>query len=144
MARGGAADEYINRLRSVPLFAECDESELREVASLGTEVSVPAGRQLMVEGDGAHEAFLLEDGHALATRGGKEIARFGPGDFFGEMALIANRPRSATVVAEDEVTVRAFHTSEFRQMMQDVPSIALKILATMAERLLDSEDAPTH
>ena len=143
MAKGDTHD-YLDRLRAVPLFAECDASELREVASLGTEVSVPAGQQLMAEGDAALEAFLLVEGHATVTREGKELARFGPGDFFGEMALLGNRPRSATVVADDDVTVRAFHTAEFRQMMNDVPSIAVKILRTTAERLLDAEDAPTH
>lgn len=140
----GVADEYLDRLRSVSLFSECDDAELRHIAGLGTEVTVPAGKQLMTEGEAAHEAFLLMAGHASATRGGQPLARFGPGDFFGEMALLGNRPRSATVVADDEVTVRAFHSAEFRRMMDDVPSIAVKILRTTAERLLDAEDSATH
>jgi CRP-like cAMP-binding protein len=139
-----SSDEYLDRLRSVPLFAECDDAELKQIAGLGTEINVSSGQALTTEGGAAHEAFLLMDGHATATRGGKQIATFGPGDFFGEMALIGNRPRSATVTADDDLTVRAFHQTEFRQMMNDVPSIAVGILRTMAERLLDAEDVATH
>jgi len=144
MAKGGATDGYLERLRSVPLFAECDDAELRQVGTLGTEITLPAGRVLTTEGERGQEAFLLEEGQAVATRGGQEIARFGPGDFFGEMALIGDRPRSATVTTESEVLVRAFHSSEFRRMMIDVPSIALRILTTMASRLASAEDAATH
>jgi CRP-like cAMP-binding protein len=139
-----SSDEYLERLRSVPLFAECDDAELTQIAGLGAEISLPAGQELTREGDVAHEAFLLMDGHATAVRGGTQIATFGPGDFFGEMALIGNRPRSATVTADDQVTIRAFHQTEFRQMMGEVPSIAVGILRIMAERLLEAEDAPTH
>jgi CRP-like cAMP-binding protein len=139
-----SSDEYLDRLRSVPLFAECNDGELQQIAGLGTEISLPAGRTLMTEGETAREAFLLEAGHVTVTRRGAEVARFGPGDFFGEMALIGNRPRTATVVADDDITVRAFHQTEFRQMMNEVPSIAVGLLQTMAERLLESEDAATH
>lgn len=140
----GASDEYLDRLRSVSLFSECDDDELQEIARLGTEVTLAGGRTIMNEGDPAQEAFLVMEGHATATRAGAELARFGPGDFFGEMALLGNRPRSATVVSDEQLTLRAFHRTEFRQMMEDVPSIATKILRITAERLLDSEDSATH
>jgi CRP-like cAMP-binding protein len=139
-----SSDEYLDRLRSVPLFAQCTDAELKQIAGLGTEISLPAGQTLMTEGETAREAFLLEAGHVTVTRHGAGVARFGPGDFFGEMALIGNRPRTATVVADDEITVRAFHQTEFRQMMNEVPSIAVGLLQTMAERLLEAEDAATH
>lgn len=140
----GSSNDYLDRLRSVPLFAACDDGELAQVAGLGAEISVPDGQELTREGDVAHEAFLLVDGRATASRDGVPIAHFEPGDFFGEMALIANRPRSATVVANGPTTVRAFHQTEFRRMMTEVPTIAVGILRVMAERLLDAEDAPTH
>jgi CRP-like cAMP-binding protein len=140
----GVPKEYLERLRAVPLFSGCDDDELNRIAGLGTEVNVSAGQILMKEGDGAHEAFLLMSGRATATRSGKAIATFGPGDFFGEMALIGDRPRSATVVADEDGMVWAFHSAEFRSMMHEVPSIAVKVLWTTAERLLDAEDAPTH
>lgn len=140
----GVSKEILERLRAVPLFSQCDNDELAEIAGLGTEVNVTAGQTLMTEGEGAHEAFLLMQGRATASRGGERLAEFGPGDFFGEMALIGNKPRSATVVADEDGVVWAFHSAEFRRMMHDVPSIAVKILWTTAERLLDAEDAPTH
>jgi CRP/FNR family transcriptional regulator, cyclic AMP receptor protein len=140
----GAPKEVLEKLRAVPLFSECNDKELQEIAGLGTELSVSAGRELMKQGEPAHEAFLLMSGTASVTRDGATIATFGPGDFFGEMALIGNRPRTATVTADTDATVWVFHSAEFKQMMNDVPGIAVKILWIMAERLLDAEDAATH
>lgn len=140
----GVPKEYLDKLRAVPLFAECDDRELKEIAGLGTELAVEAGRALMREGDPAHEAFLLVSGSVSVTRHGDTIATFGPGDFFGEMALIGNRARTATVTADTDAVVRVFHSAEFKQMMTDVPGLAVKILWIMAERLLDAEDAATH
>jgi CRP/FNR family transcriptional regulator, cyclic AMP receptor protein len=130
---------YLDRLRAVPLFANCDVDELTQIAALGTEVSVPNGQTLMTEGDASQDAYLVMSGHATCSKDGVEVARFGPGDFFGEMALIGNRPRSATVVADGPLSVRAFHVSEFRRMMHDVPGIAVKILWVTAERLFEAD-----
>lgn len=135
---------YLDRLRAVPLFAACDENELNELAAIGTEVAVPNGERLMAEGDHSRDAYLVMSGSATCLKGGVEIAHFGPGDFFGEMALIGDRPRSATVVADDDLSVRAFHAGEFRQLLTDVPGIAVKVLWATAERLMDAETAPTH
>ena len=135
---------YLDRLRAVPLFAACDEKELNELAAIGTEVAVPSGESLMAEGDHSRDAYLVMSGSATCLKGGVEIAHFGPGDFFGEMALIGDRPRSATVVADDDLSVRAFHAGEFRQLLTDVPGIAVKVLWATAERLMDAETAPTH
>jgi len=135
---------YLDRLRAVPLFAACDEKELNELAAIGTEVAVPSGERLMAEGDHSRDAYLVMSGSATCLKGGVAIAHFGPGDFFGEMALIGDRPRSATVVADDDLSVRAFHAGEFRQLLTDVPGIAVKVLWATAERLMDAETAPTH
>lgn len=139
-----ASKAYLERLRQVPLFAACDDNELTELAAIGTEVGVPNGEQVMGQGDHSRDAYLVMSGSATCLRDGVEVARFGPGDFFGEMALIGDRPRSATVVANDDLSVRAFHASEFRRLLDDVPSIAVKVLWATAERLIDSESAPTH
>jgi len=139
-----ASKAYLERLRQVPLFAACDDKELTELAAIGTEVGVPSGAKVMSQGDHSRDAYLVMSGSATCLRDGVELARFGPGDFFGEMALIGDRPRSATVVANDDLSVRAFHASEFRRLLNDVPSIAVKVLWATAERLIDSESAPTH
>jgi CRP/FNR family transcriptional regulator, cyclic AMP receptor protein len=136
--------EYLDRLREVPLFAGCDDKELTELAAIGTEVSVPEGETVMLQGDHSRDAYLVMSGSATCLKDGNELARFGPGDFFGEMALIGDRPRSASVVANEGLSVRAFHGSEFRRLLNDVPTIAVKVLWATAERLIDAETAPTH
>jgi CRP-like cAMP-binding protein len=141
MAHG---DEYLERLAGVPLFADLDKHELKAVASLGTEITVDAGRELTHEGDAANEAFLVLEGTARCTRDGVELATFGPGDFFGEMALLAHGPRTATVTATSTVSVRAFHKTEFDQLIEQSPKVAVKILRTTAQRLLHAEDSPHH
>jgi CRP/FNR family cyclic AMP-dependent transcriptional regulator len=143
MARGTSKD-YLNDLAKVPLFSQCSRDELETIATLGTEVEVEAGRVLMEQGDAAREAFLVREGEAVCEKDGDEVARFGPGDFFGEMALISHGPRTATVTAATPMTLRAFHVTEFNQLLHDTPSIAVKILLATAERLLHAEQAPTH
>ena len=143
MARG-ISKNYLNDLASVPLFSACTQEELENIATLGTEVEVEAGRVLMTQGDPAREAFLVQEGEAVCEKDGDEVARFGPGDFFGEMALISHGPRTATVTATTAMKLRAFHVTEFNQLLHDSPSIAVKILTATAERLLHVEDSPTH
>jgi len=137
-------DEYLDRLGGVSLFSDLDRHELEAVASLGTDVSVEAGRELAHEGDAASEAFLVLDGTATCTRGGEVLATFGPGDFFGEMALLVHGHRTATVTADTPMSVRAFHKSEFDELLDRSPKVAVKILRTTAVRLLHAEDSPNH
>ena len=137
-------DDYLNRLADVPLFADLDRKHLEAVASLGTDISIEEGRELAHEGDTAAEAFLVLEGTARAERGGEDIATFGPGDFFGEMALLVHGPRTATVVATSPMEVRAFHKSEFDDLLDRSPEVAVKILRTTAERLLTAEDSAHH
>ncbi len=136
--------EYLDRLAAVPLFADLDKDELAAVAALGTDVDVDEGRVLATEGDVGSEAFLILSGSASCQRNGQEIATFGPGDFFGEMALLVHGPRTATIVATSPTSVRAFHRSEFDSLLDRSPKVGVKILRTTAERLLHAEDSPHH
>ena len=136
--------EYLDRLAAVPLFADLDKDDLDAVASLGTDVDVEAGRVLAAEGDVGSEAFLILSGSAVCTRDGEEIATFGPGDFFGEMALLVHGPRTATITTTSPTSVRAFHRSEFDSLLDSSPTVGVKILRTTAERLLQAEDSPHH
>ena len=136
--------EYLDRLAAVPLFADLDQDELEAVAALGTDVDVEAGRELAKEGDVGSEAFLILEGSAVCTRGGEEIATFGPGDFFGEMALLVHGHRTATITTTSQTSVRAFHRSEFDSLLDPSPKVGVKILRTTAERLLHAEDSPHH
>jgi CRP-like cAMP-binding protein len=87
------------RLRAIPVFASLDEETLRSVAVFARESSVPAGKQIVNEGDYAHEFMAIEEGTADVIRGGDTIATLGPGDFFGEIGVVEKTLRTASVVA---------------------------------------------
>ena len=87
------------RLRAIPVFASLDEQTLRGIATFATESSVPAGRQLVREGDYAYEFIAIEEGEAEVIQGDERIATLGPGDFFGEIAVLEKTLRTASVVA---------------------------------------------
>lgn len=137
-------DGYLKHLADVSLFADLDQDELEAVAGLGTDIEVEEGRELARQGDSASEAFLVLSGTASCVRDGEEIATFGPGDFFGEMALLVHGHRTATITATSPMSVRAFHKSEFDSLLDRAPTVAVKILRTTAQRLLRAEDSPHH
>jgi CRP-like cAMP-binding protein len=87
------------RLKAIPVFASLDDETLRAVATFATETSVPAGKHLLNEGDYAYEFMAIEEGEAEVVRGGERLATLGPGDFFGEIALLEKTMRMASVVA---------------------------------------------
>src|ERR687894_2357090 len=87
------------RLREIPLFAGLGKKERREVAKQADEVDVEPGRHLVREGEFAYEFFAIEEGTAEVRRGDQLLAELGPGDFFGEMGLLEDTRRNATVVA---------------------------------------------
>ena len=128
-------DEYLERLAQVRLFADLDRHELEAVSGLGTDVQVEAGRELVREGDPAAEAFLVLEGTASCRRGDEEIATFGPGDFFGEMALIDDAPRSATAITLEPSETWTLHREEFIQYLTDNPDFALHVLKTLARHI---------
>ncbi len=87
------------RLEAIPVFASLDDEALRGVATFATETSVSAGKELVREGDYAYELMVIEEGEAEVVRGGEPVATLGPGDFFGEIAVLERTLRTATVVA---------------------------------------------
>jgi CRP/FNR family transcriptional regulator, cyclic AMP receptor protein len=137
-------DPKLDRLAEVQLFSACSKRELERIAALTEEVQAPAGKVLMRQGDPGREAFVILDGTARATVRGKSSTKMGPGACFGEMALLHSAPRSATVTAESDMRLVVLSSREFSTLIEDVPSVARKVLAAMAERLRDAERAQPH
>ena len=125
----------IELLKKVPLFAGCSKSELRELATTADEIDLRDGHVLTKEGRPGREFFVLVAGTARVTRNGKQIADLGTGDWFGEIALLTDAPRTATVTATSPVDVLVITDRGFRRVVESMPSIALKVLACVGERL---------
>jgi CRP-like cAMP-binding protein len=126
----------IDLIKGVPLFAGASKAELAKIAGIADEVDLPAGRTLITEGDSAREFFVLIDGTADVTQGGKQIGKMmGPGDFFGEIALVAKAPRTATITTTSPVRALVITDRAFRQLLDESPEIAVGVLTTLAERL---------
>mgnify|MGYP003351628050 CR=1 FL=1 len=115
-----------------------EDVEFDHVAALVTELEVPAGTEFMTEGSIAHEFVIIESGSAAVKKGGKKLASIGPGDVVGELALILRRPRNATVVASEDVTMLVVDSRSFERLLEEVPGLARRLLTTVAERLADN------
>ncbi|MGQ0669979.1 MAG: Crp/Fnr family transcriptional regulator [Actinomycetota bacterium] len=123
-----------DRLKSIPLFSDLSRHGRAEIARWADEVDVPAGKHLVDQGDFAYEFFVIEDGHAEVTAGGKRLADLGPGEFFGEIALIEADRRTASVVALSPMAVIVMHARDFRAMEAEMPKVAERIQQKLRER----------
>ena len=131
----GKRDQYLKHLAEVPMFSACTKKELTEVGRNTDEVHFDAGRVLVSEGDAASEFFVLMSGKAAVTRSGREIAVLGPGDWFGELALLDKGPRNATVTATSPVTVLVLSQRSFKGLLAEVPAMSNRLMTGMARRL---------
>jgi CRP/FNR family cyclic AMP-dependent transcriptional regulator len=121
-------------LHEVPLFSSVSRAELRSIANLGTRATVKKDKNLTEQGRPGREFFLVVSGTARCLINGIEVARFGPGDFFGEMALLDGQPRTATVVATSPMDVLVLDRREFSTLLDESPTISRKLLQAMATR----------
>jgi CRP-like cAMP-binding protein len=131
--------EGIELLRAVWLFERCSNRELSALQKISTPLDVPVGKVLTTEGEIGREFFVMVSGKAEATRGGIAIATVGAGSFFGEMALLDRRPRSATVTTIEPSTVLVITAGAFNSLVGSMPSVDRKMLLVLAERLRDVE-----
>jgi CRP-like cAMP-binding protein len=128
-------DQFIEHLSQVPLFSALSRKELALVAKRAEDVVVPAGKALVSEGDTGNQFFVIMSGTVKLTRRGRKIATLGPGDSFGELALLDKHPRNATAVAETPVELVVIGQREFAGLIDDVPGFARKLLSALASRL---------
>lgn len=125
----------IELLKRVPLFAQCSRAELAQIALLSTELNLPAGRTLMKEGEPGKEFIVLAEGRAEVRRKGRRIRELSDGDFLGEISLVAEIPRTATVTALTPLTVLLVTARDFRTLMREVPSLQPKVIYALAMRM---------
>jgi len=128
-------DAKIDLLKNVPLFAGCSKSELQRIASLADELDLGDGATLIREGERGREFIVVASGTVRVTRNGKELRELGAGDFIGEIALVADVPRTATVTATSPVRLLVVTDRAFRGLLEQMPSIAKKVLQSLGERL---------
>ena len=132
--------ELAEALAQVPLFAAVPPKELSRLARSFGEQNFEAGREIVVEGrPGGVGFFVIESGAAAVTRGGQEIRQLGPGDWFGEMALIDRGPRSATVTARSDLRCHAMTPFSFRPVVEAHGEIAWSMLEELVGRLREAE-----
>lgn len=127
-------------LSQIELFTELSAKELKEVSRFLTRVSVAEGKDLTVQGEVGREFMIVVEGTASVRRNGRLIAKLGPGDFFGELAVIAGVPRTATVTADTPMVVEALNRREFSSLLDRSPKLARKILIGAVKRLHQIED----
>jgi len=124
-----------NRLRELDLFSGLSARELDEVARLTDEVAVEAGRVLGREGEIAYEFFVIEEGTASVEVDGRHVVDLGPGEWFGEIGLLAKERRTATVTAATPMRLAVVFGPNFRRLARELPDVAATIDAEIGERL---------
>ncbi len=121
--------------RGLNLFSNCSRAELGRIGSLTTVVEVPRGKVLIEEGRPGNEFFIIVDGSATISRAGLRLADLEAGSSFGELALLDDGYRTATVIAETDLTLLVFSRAEFNSLYESAPTLGRKMLAEMAGRL---------
>ncbi len=122
-------------IAGVPLFAGCSKSELSEIASIADELDLPEGATLIREDERGREFLIVVDGTVKVTKKGRKLNELGPGSWVGEIALIADVPRTATVVTTSPVRLLVITDRAFQQLVRKTPSISAKVLQSLGERL---------
>ena len=140
---GVARHDVVDQLSRVPLFSGCSRRDLQTIARVVKDIDHSSGTVVAREGEPGVGLFLIVEGTAEVTIGGAKKATLGPGDFFGEIALLDGGPRTATVTATSDLQMLGLTEWVFRGLMQEHPSIAVKTLQQMAGRLRNATKAAT-
>ena len=130
-------NQKVELIKEVPLFAGLSRSQLGKIAQLADEVSVSSGKELIAEGDRGRQFFVLTEGAADVRRKGRKINTMTKGDFFGEIALVSDRPTTASVTVTEPSHLLVISATGFRRLLRDSPDVQHKVLLTLAERVPD-------
>jgi CRP-like cAMP-binding protein len=129
---GGEAQSDLQR---VWLFSGCSQAELRKVTKLHERVVVPSGTLLVEQGDAGLLFFVVLAGTASVVRNGRPVSSLGPGDHFGELALLDDGPRSASVTSTSDMILLVIRHRHFQRLVQSSPALARRLMRAMADRL---------
>jgi CRP/FNR family transcriptional regulator, cyclic AMP receptor protein len=121
------------RLKAIPLFANLDDHDLQVIATFANETSVSEGDVLVREGDFSYELMAIEEGTAEVRRGSELVATLGPGDFFGEIGVLRNELRTATIVAASPMRLVTLTTWELKRI-RNMPGVMDKLNEVIAAR----------
>jgi CRP/FNR family transcriptional regulator, cyclic AMP receptor protein len=136
-------DTKVEALGRAPLFEGLSRKQLVQLARVSEDLEVRPGKVLCKEGEIGEEFFVIVDGEVEVTKNGKRLATRGGGEFFGEIALLEEIPRTATVTARTPVRLFVLTRRAFRQLIRDNPGIERKVLRALARRLVQVSGDPT-
>jgi len=138
------ASAKVELLRNVPLFSDLSAKELMSLSRLMDEIDLKPGTVIIREGNTGGEFFIVLEGTIEVKRKGRRLARLGPGDYLGEIALIDHGPRTATAMVETDARLLVLASREFHSMLASDPRIENKILRTLAARVRDMSPTTPH
>jgi CRP/FNR family transcriptional regulator, cyclic AMP receptor protein len=127
--------EKTELIRKVPLFARCSRADVKEIAKLADEIDLREGKEMTREGSPGREFFVLLEGTADVEKSGRRVNTLGPGDFFGEIALVSREPRTATVIATSPIRALVITDRSFRRLLDDSPQVKNRVMEALAKRL---------
>jgi len=136
------SDAKVDALKKAPLFEGLSRKELEHLAQLADDLEVPAGKVLTRQGDTGREFFVLMDGEVEVVRDGELLATRSSGDFIGEISILEDMPRTATVTAKTPVRLFVLTAQSFRSFVEEAPEVENKVLRTLARRLAAMSDDP--
>ena len=131
-------NQKVDLIRNAPLFAHLSKRQLEQIAQIADEIDLREGKEMTTQGSRGREFFVLLEGDAEVKKDGRRINTLKGGDFFGEIALVSDVPRTATVIASSPVRALVITDRSFKRLLQDAPEIQAKVLSALAERLAPS------
>ena len=130
--------EIARRLENVALFARCTKGDMKIVARHSETIHVASGRPIVREGDDGDALFVLLSGTASVERAGTQVATLGPGDYFGELALLDPAPRAATVTVTSDAELAVLGLRMFKVLLRELPALGANLLCDLAGRLREA------
>jgi CRP-like cAMP-binding protein len=136
-------DDKVAALGKAPLFEGLSRKELTQLARVSEDMEIPEGAVLTREGEIGHEFFVIVEGDTEVRRKGRNLGTRGAGDFIGEIALLEDVPRTATVKAKTPLRVFVLTSKDFHHLLEESPAVERKVLRTLAKRVAEISKDPT-